>query len=113
MVLQILRIVAAVATIATGLISVFLPRSVIGFTGLSPLGGRGLTEIRAVLGGLFVALGAAPLILKVPQTFQMLGVGYLAVAAVRLVSMVIDRSFVQSNVISLVVELAFGAVLVL
>jgi hypothetical protein len=42
----------------------FWPQSVTGFTGLSPESSRGITEIRAVLGGAFVGLGAAPLILR-------------------------------------------------
>ena len=44
-ILQVLRIVAAAGTIVTGLISLIRPRSVTGFTGLSPTGPRGVTEI--------------------------------------------------------------------
>ena len=113
MVLQILKIIAAVGTIATGLVSLVWPRSVQGFTGLSVPGPRGITEIRAVLGGFFIALGAAPLILKAPATYRMLGIAYLAVAAVRTISMFVDRSVVQSNIISLAVEIIFGVILVL
>ncbi len=36
MALQILKIIAAVGTIATGLVSLIAPRSVTGFTRLSP-----------------------------------------------------------------------------
>jgi hypothetical protein len=42
-----------------------------------------------------------------------LGSGYLGIAAVRAVSMFIDRSVVRSNVISLVTEIVLGVVLVL
>jgi len=113
MVLQILKIIAAVGTIVTGLVSLIRPRSVQGFTGLSAPGPRGITEIRAVLGGFFIALGAAPLILKAPAAYRMLGIAYLAVAVVRAVSMFVDRSVVQSNIISLAVEIIFGVILVL
>jgi hypothetical protein len=113
MILQVLKIIAAVGTIATGLVSLVAPQSVTGFTGLAPQGGRGITEIRAVLGGFFVALGAAPLILRVDATYRMLGIAYLAVAVVRAVSMIVDGSVVQSNIISLAVEIAFGIILVL
>ena len=64
-------------------------------------------------GGVFVALGAAPLILNASAAYQMLGVTYLIVGATRAVSMFIDKSAVQSNAISLVVEIAFGIILVL
>jgi hypothetical protein len=58
-------------------------------------------------------LGLAPFILKTPTAFQMLGIAYLAVAIVRAASMVVDKSVVQSNIISLVVEIIFGIILVL
>ena len=112
-VLEISQIVAAVATILTGLFSLIRPLGVRGFTGLDPSGPRGVTEIRAVLGGAFIGLGAAPLILFQPVAFQMLGVTYLVIGAVRLVSMFFDKSLVNSNWISLAVEIIFGIVLVL
>ena len=65
-VLQILQILAAILTILTGLISLIVPRSVQGFTGLKAPGPRGLAEIRAILGGAFIGLGllvAIPLII--------------------------------------------------
>ena len=113
MILQILQIIAAIGTIVTGFVSLFWPRSVRGFTGLSAEGGRGITEIRTILGGVFVALGAAPLILNASAAYQMLGITYLVVGATRAVSMFVDKSVVQSNVISLVVEIVFGIILVL
>ena len=113
MIVKALQIIAAIGTIVTGFISLFWPRSVKGFTGLSAESGRGITEIRAVLGGVFVALGAAPLILNAPAAYQMLGIAYLVVGGTRAVSMFVDKSVVQSNIISLVVEIVFGVVLVL
>jgi hypothetical protein len=112
-ILQILKIIAAIGTIATGLVSLIVPRAVTGFTGLSPTGPRGITEIRAVLGAFFIALGVVPLILNEPATYQMLGITYLVVALVRTASMIVDKSVVQSNVISVVVEVIFGVILVL
>ena len=113
MLLQILQIVAAAGTILTGLFSLIKPESVTGFTGLRPEGGRGITEIRAVLGGFFIALGAAPLFLNSPVAYMMLGIAYLVVAVVRGVSMIADKSIMQSNVISLIVEIIFGVILVI
>jgi hypothetical protein len=113
MLLRILKIVVASATVATGALSLFAPRSVFGFTGLSAPGPRGITEIRAVLGGLFIGLGIAPFVLgQNPTTYRMLGIMYLAIAITRLVSLFVDKSFEQSNYISLVVEIAFGIILV-
>ncbi|MGD1996452.1 MAG: DUF4345 family protein [Anaerolineae bacterium] len=113
MILNILKIAAAIGTIATGAISLIRPRSVRGFTGLNPDGPRGITEIRAVLGGFFIGLGAATLILNVSAAYQTLGIAYLVVAAVRIVSMLIDGSIESSNIISVVFEVVFGVILVL
>jgi hypothetical protein len=111
--LQILKIVGAIGTILTGLISLIRPRAIRGFTGLVADGGRGITEIRSILGGVFVGLGVAPFILNQPSAYQVLGIMYLVVGAIRLASMFFDRSVVQSNIISLIVEVIFGIILVL
>ena len=112
-VLQILQIVAAIATALTGVVSLFWPLAVRGFTGLEVVGGRGVTEIRAVLGGLFIGLGGAALILNNPVAYKTLGIGYLVVGVVRLISMFVDKSIVQSNIVSLIFEFVFGVTLVL
>ena len=111
--LSILKIIASIGTVATGLLSLVKPRSVYGFTGLRTEGGRGITEIRAVLGGLFVALGAVPLVYRQDLPYMMLGVGYLTVGFIRLIFMFVDKSVVKSNLISLAVEIIFGVILVI
>ena len=45
--------------------------------------------------------------------YQAIGIMYLAIGAVRAVSMFLDRSVMQSNTISLIVEIVFGIILVL
>lgn len=112
-VLQILQGVAALGTVATGAWALARPRATFGFTGLTAPGGRGITEIRAIFGGLFIALGLAPLVMGLPAAYRMLGIAYLGIAAVRAPSIVADRSFEQSNLISLMVELLFGLILIL
>ncbi len=112
-VLNILKIIAALGTVATGLISLIKPRAVFAFTGLRAEGGRGITEIRAILGAFFVGLGLTALYFRSPQPYAMLGITYLLVGLVRFVSMFIDDSIEQSNIISVVVEIVFGIILVL
>jgi hypothetical protein len=112
-ILQVLKIVAVFGTLLTGLVSVLRPRSVFDFTGLAAPGARGITEIRAILGGVFVGLGLAPLLLNSPAAYQTVGIMYLVVAVVRAGSMIVDKSIVQSNLISVVVEVIFGMILVL
>jgi hypothetical protein len=111
--LEILKIAVAIATILTGAVSLFWPLRVRGFTGLDVSGGRGITEIRAVLGGFFIGLGAAVIYLRDPAAYITLGIAYLVVAGVRTISMFIDKSVERSNVISVITEVVFGVILIL
>ena len=113
MFLEILQIIMAAGTIATGLISLIRPRAVQGFTGLSAPGPRGITEIRAILGGGFVGLGLAPLVLGEPAAYKTLGIVYLVIAAARIAGIVLDKSLERSNWISLAVEIVAGIILLL
>jgi hypothetical protein len=112
-ILEGLQIAACVITMIVGVAALFWPLRVQGFIGLDAVGGRGITEIRVVLGILFVGLGLLPLILGAPETFQMLGYIYLMMGVVRTISMFLDKSIVQSNVISIITEFVFGVILVL
>lgn len=111
-ILQVLKIVIALGTALTGLLALVKPDAVYGFTGLNAVGPRGVSEIRAVFGGLFIALGLAPLFLGQPA-YRMLGFGYLAIAAARTFSILFDKSYASSNLISLAIEIAAGLILVL
>ena len=111
MLIQILQIIAAIGTILTGLFSLLKPNAIEGFTGIHPTGARGVTEVRAIFGGVFIALGILPFF--VPAAYFVLGVTYLVIALVRAVSMFLDKSVVQSNLISLAVEIVFGVILCL
>lgn len=110
-IILILKIIAAALTIMTGLLALVKPTAVYGFTGLTAGGARGISEIRAIFGGLFIALGSAPFIFG-STAYLVLGVGYLAIAAARLVSIFVDRSRDSSNLISLVIEIVCGVILV-
>lgn len=113
-ILLVLKIICAVVTIVVGAVSLVKPTSVYGFTGLEASGPRGITEIRAVLGALFIGLGLAPFLLGMSgDAFKAGGITYLAVGIVRLASMFLDKSVVQSNWISLAFEIVFGVILVL
>ena len=113
MFLTILKIVAALGTLATGVLAIIRPAARTGFTGLSPAGGRGLTEMRVSLGAVFAGLGLAALLLNAPEAYRLLGFMYLAMAAVRVPAMLIDKSAEPSNLISVAVEAVFGILLVL
>lgn len=107
-----LKILAAVATIATGLLALIKPAATYGFIGLNANGVRGVSEIRSIFGGLFIALGASPLFLGT-VAYHMLGIGYLAIAAARAFSIVFDKSYARSNLISLGIEIVLGLILII
>ncbi len=111
--LPVLKIISGIATIITGAVSLFWPLKVLGFTGLDVNGGRGVTEIRTILGALFIGLGAAVLYFNTQEAYQILGITYITMAVVRGLSMFVDGAVVSSNVISFLAELVFGIILVL
>ncbi len=113
MFLQIIKYAINIATIVTGVVSLFWPLKVQEFTGLTVNGGRGITEIRTILGALFIGLGIAAQVFNQKQTYAMLGIMYLAMALVRGISIVADKSAVSSNIISFVAELVFGLILMI
>lgn len=112
-VLLILKIIASIGTVGTGLLALVKPRSIYGFTGIETKGPRGITEIRSIFGGLFIALGAVALYFRTPDVFLVLGISYLTIGLVRVVSMFLDKSVERSNTISLVTEIVFGIILVI
>jgi hypothetical protein len=113
MFLQLLKYAINIATVITGVVSLFWPLKVQEFTGLTVTGSRGITEVRTILGALFIGLGIAAQIFNQKQTYAMLGIMYLAMALVRGVSIIVDQSAVSSNIISFATELVFGLILML
>ncbi len=109
----ILKYFAVIVTLLTGLYSLFAPKKIKGFTGLEASTPRATTEIRAVMGGTFVGLGVAALIFPVREIYLTLAITYIAIAVIRGVSMIVDKSMVQSNLISLATEVVLVILLIL
>ena len=112
MILQYLQYLACILTVISGLFALFSPKNAVSLSGLVPQGGRGLTEIRCIMGGLYIALGITPFFLG-EVAFQMLGIAYLMIGVVRLISIFVDKSSTQSNWGSLALEFVLGIILVL
>ena len=109
----ILKGLFAVITVGLGVGAMIKPLAIRSFTGLEVSGPRGVTEIRAVLGGAFIGLGAAQLVLNDPVAYQMLGIVYLVIGVVRLIGMIVDKSIVSSNIVSAGYEALAGFILIL
>lgn len=112
-ILQILQYIGCILTALVGAYAMFAPKNIVGFTGLAPQGGRGITEIRAIFGIFFIVLGLFPIIVGSAVAFQMLGYAYFFVGIVRIISIFVDRSSNQSNWFSVVFEIVFGIILIL
>ena len=112
-ILQILQYIGLILSILAGLVSLLAPLAVQDFTGLSVPGARGLSEIRAILGGTFIGLGLAPFVFNTPAAYQAVGLTYICIALSRLASIFMDRSFAASNIASLIVEALVGVILLL
>lgn len=111
-VLLFLKYLAVVVTLATGLIAIFWPKSIKGFTGLEASSPRAISEIRSVMGGVFLGLGIAAFAINTAGVYQMLGTGYAAIALVRGISIVVDHAAVRSNIISLATEVVLAVILI-
>ena len=70
---MVLKIIAGLATAATGLLALVKPSATYGFIGLNTNGVRGVSEIRAIFGGMLIALGIVPLFLGL-VAYQLLGI---------------------------------------
>lgn len=100
-----------VVTIGLGACGLFWPEWVMKLLNLAPEGGRqGFSEVRAVNGALFVGLGLAGLILPAPAA-AVVGIGYLAAAFGRFVSIMLDGSGTRMIWRFFGFELAFGLIL--
>lgn len=114
-IVQLIKIAMAALTALIGVVGALRPDIAARFVGLGDkLSPRGAAEIRAVMGGLFIGLGVAPIVLNRNAAYVMLGMGYLAVGIVRTLSILIwDKDKSPSNTLSLVWEAVFGLALVL
>lgn len=76
--------------------------------GVAPEGERGLSEIRATYGGLFLAMGLYATIGQNTDVFRALGVAWMGAAAGRAFSFVRDDSRSGANVGGILMEAGIG-----
>jgi hypothetical protein len=104
----ILKLFAVLITLKTGIYPIFKPGRIERSTGLAAASPRGVTEIRASLGGTLTGLGIAALLYPDPLVYKVLGIGFTAIAMTRGISIIIDRSFERSNFYSLSTEIVLA-----
>jgi DMSO reductase anchor subunit len=114
MTLQVLVGLASLMLFGLGMMSMFAPKRMVANFALEPVGTAGLSSIRSVFGGLFLAsVGLLVLGFVTGQTQSFIAVAILmgVVAAGRIVSLIAD-GFDKSVIPPLVVELVIASVLV-
>jgi len=110
---EILNIVAAIVTLGLGIYGLSLPQKAAQLVRLEATDMEGFSEFRASFGGLWIGLGAVPLITMEPLAFAMAGVIWLSAAIGRGVSFALDKTITRQNMINVCFEVACGAFLLI
>lgn len=100
----------AFGCVLTGLLLLLAPRLVMRVVGLgeSTSNPGGVSEIRSILGGLFLGIGFACIMFAQPLVYAALGFGFVCAVIGRLISFVADRAFTGTVIAATVIE-GFGA----
>ncbi len=106
-----LNIIAAVVTVGLGFYGLLLPHKAAELVRLEAARLEGRSEFRASFGGLWIGLGAVPLITMEPLAFAMAGIIWLTTALGRFVSFAFDQTLSRQNIINIGFEVACGALL--
>jgi hypothetical protein len=101
---------AAAFTAVAGFIMMFAPGLAMRFFGLAPRGERreGFSEVRS-MGGFYLGLGLAAIMLAQDWTYLALGAAFAMAAFARIISILSDRGSTMLNYLLLVVQAAVAA----
>ena len=86
-----LATIGALITICLGVLGAVAPNTAGRLVSIAPLGGLGVSEVRATYGGLFIALGGACLAMDSPVAYSVAGIAWLGAASMRLASLLLDK----------------------
>jgi hypothetical protein len=108
-----LNILCALLTIGFGLFGFLAPRYTASALDLAPTDSTmGLSEMRASVGGLFVAAGLAALVLGDPLAYAMIGFAFAGAALGRGLSLVFDAPPVRKVLLFGGIEAALATALI-
>lgn len=105
--------VGSLATFSLGVFGLFWPKSAAQMVGIVPEGERGISEVRATYGGLFLAMGLYATIWQSSEVFRCLGFAWIGAAAARAFSFVKDDSRSGANVGGIVMEAGIGGLMLI
>jgi hypothetical protein len=95
-------------TAGLGVFGLFFPESAARLVGIQPEGERGISEIRATYGGLFLSIGLFATIAQDNNVFRALGVAWIGAASGRAYSVARDKSTSGANLGAVVIEAVVG-----
>lgn len=106
-----LAYLASGLTLVLGLLGLLNPNLTLGLTGLQVVDPRGLSQARALFGALFLTMGGSMLWATAARprargVLRFAGVLWLASAAGRLLSLLLDGSFSWASILLLLFDLA-------
>ena len=101
----------AVLCLGMGLLGALFPVRAARFVSVQPLGGLGLSEIRATYGGLFIAMGVTCLMSQSPQAFLVAGASWTGAGLMRFPSLLLDRGSFPKGLGGAALELGLGLLL--
>lgn len=94
---EIIRIIAAVASIIFGVVALIIPKRTAESAFLKADTAEGQAEIRASWGGIFIGLGIAVLYLNTDDAYFVFGIAYAITALVRSGTWLRDKSLINRN----------------
>jgi hypothetical protein len=98
----------ALVTAVLGFFGLLFPSAVSRVLGIQPDGPLGISEFRATYGGFFLCLGIGCFVAQSPSAFTVVGAAWCAAAAVRVLSLAVDRSRSWQNVVGILFEASVG-----
>lgn len=89
------------------LLAVFRVDLIQSFVSIRAVGKEGVSEIRATYGGFFLGISIYALISQSPMVFNLIGIGWLSAALVRLLS-ILSQGYTLRNLGGVVFEALVG-----
>lgn len=103
----------ALFTLIFGIISFLYPLKISKLVSLTPHKQYGIAEIRATYGGWIFGLAAYSIYAQNSEVFTCLGIGYLALVVVRLISIKIDNTYSSKTMKFILTEIIIGLLLLI
>ncbi len=94
----------ALLTMAIGLAGLFKPTLITDGCDIELKSSKGLSEARAIFGGMMLGVGLTALVLGDPNVYLALGLGWTGATAARFLSMALDGSTMKESIPPIVID---------